>query len=621
MKNALLKYIIIFLTSLMIWSCAKYIEPIPAKSNGIIITSDNDFKVPTNVKFSAVATNSSSVKWEFYKNNIQIDPTTTEQSQSPTRFFKDVGDYTVIFKAIGNGGSSGTNRTFNIQSDVDFTYTGGNCEAPCEVVVNATTFDKSIISAFEWNWGDQTASTQTSTLSAKHTYTKEGNYFISLNVKYSNGINATIPGKSVTIKAPPLLISKITNAWSGGGNGDDLVVKVVTDQQGNVFVAGDFRGSASFGDKTLSYKETNPQSYGAFLAKYNNTGSILWVKPLFYNDNFVTNFVKDIAVSNTGDIYIALQVFNNSIASCLLKLNQNGDYYNNFTRLFANVFINCLGLDKNQNVFIGGNFDESFEGKSYYNRAAGETNRGFIAKYNSAGVLQPNWPQVFSGGKSSSVDKLAIAKDNSVAITGIFSGNYNFGGNKSISGPGTSQPFFSKYDTNGSMQWIQQDGIGNTGNVSNPNSIVTDDENNPIVAINRNTTSSVITIGSKAFNFPAALKSFIVRFNNDGSPDFAIQGSPDDDSYVRSLFKDNDGNIILATANSISKINIKGIFISKNLPLFNNSSNATVNSITSDANNTIFLTGAFKGNLTTTANIQTLNSRGENDMFILRFGK
>ena len=617
MKNILLKHIIFFSSLLTIWSCTKGIEPI-ASSSGITITPTNDFKALTDIKFSAVATNSSSVKWEFYRNNQLIDAT---NELSPTRKFLDVGNYTVIFKAVGDSGSSGQRSTFTIKSEVDFTYTGGDCEAPCEVIVSATTFFIVDIFEFEWNWGDQTPTTKTATLSAKHLYSKEGNYPISLIVRYRNGTIVTITSKSVTIKAP-LLLSKITNAWSGGGNAEDFGVKVVTDKDGNVIVAGNFRGTAFFGGQTIRYKENNPQSYGTFVAKYNNTGSLLWVRFFDLNDNFVVNKMKDLAVTNSGDIYIALQVFNSSSASCLLKLDQNGNKYNDNTKFFVNVSINCVGVDTNQNVFIGGNFVDSFEGKSYF-KAAGETTRGFIAKYNVAGVLQANWPQVFSGGKSSSVDKLAIAKDNSVSITGIFSGNYNFGGNKLISGPGTSHTFFSKYDTNGSMQWIQQDGIGNNGNLSNPYSIVTDDENNPIVAININTTSSVISIGSKSFNnVPLARKSFIVRFNNDGTPDFAIQGSPDDSRDVTSLFKDNDGNIILATANSISKISIKGIFIWKNLPLFNNSSSTTiVNSISSDANNTIFLTGEFTGNLTTVANIQTLNSSGNKDMFMLRFGK
>ncbi|MDZ7898324.1 MAG: hypothetical protein U5N85_09930 [Arcicella sp.] len=66
MKNNTYKFLSIPMLIFTLWACVKDIEPIPASVNDVIsISSTNNFKVNSDVKFSANASNYSNIKWEF----------------------------------------------------------------------------------------------------------------------------------------------------------------------------------------------------------------------------------------------------------------------------------------------------------------------------------------------------------------------------------------------------------------------------------------------------------------------------------------------------------------------------------------------------------------------------
>jgi hypothetical protein len=62
---------------------------------------------------------------------------------------------------------------------------------------------------------------------------------------------------------------------AGSNNDNDNARSVATDALGNAYITGFFARTASFGDKTLTSNDINPD---VFVAKYNSDGNIMWVR-------------------------------------------------------------------------------------------------------------------------------------------------------------------------------------------------------------------------------------------------------------------------------------------------------------------------------------------------------
>jgi len=171
---------------------------------------------PATVTFTNTSTNATSYSWDFGDNG-------TSTEKDPQHTYTTGGVFTVQLIASGAGGTNSITKTVNIQNPngpiADFTFTGGNCQAPCTV-----TFNDASSGATSWNWdfGDG----QSSTLqNPSHTYTTGGSFNVQLTVSGSTGSNSIT--KSVSITSPPTVckISAISIVScplvDGGGTGWD----------------------------------------------------------------------------------------------------------------------------------------------------------------------------------------------------------------------------------------------------------------------------------------------------------------------------------------------------------------------------------------------------------------
>lgn len=87
-------------------------------------------------------------------------------------------------------------------------------------------------------------------------------------------------------------------ANSEGGTGYDRGGAIYVTADSNLMVAGYFAGTAYFGGDTL----TTPAGFGMFLAEYDRSGSLLWVKRVATCTAMIDP--KDIYQDPTGDIYV-----------------------------------------------------------------------------------------------------------------------------------------------------------------------------------------------------------------------------------------------------------------------------------------------------------------------------
>ncbi len=182
-----------------------------------------------------------------------------------------------------------------------------------------------------------------------------------------------------------------------GSDGRDEAKAVKCDAAGNVYICGMFSNNCEFPGNTLTtYNNTN--YWDAFLAKYDPSGNLLWVKT---GGGDIDDGAWSLAIDNGGSIYIG---------------GECGAYVS----------------------FSGENPPSVGEADSY------------VAKYNSGGNLQ--WIKRVGSDK---VDRVrGIGTDGThIFITGQFGGTAYFGGAPAITAGDTSDIYIAALDSDGSFKW------------------------------------------------------------------------------------------------------------------------------------------------------------------------
>jgi len=199
-------------------------------------------------------------------------------------------------------------------------------------------------------------------------------------------------------------------AGGPGGSPDDIGNGVAVDNIGNVIVTGSMVQGAVFGS-VESLEETLLLT-GAFVAKYDNSGALLWVEPIGDSNNGVVGNAVD--VDGEGNIYVT-------------------GYFFQQTK---------LGLGQTNEVTL-----------------SGSSGQIFIAKYNGEGQLV--WAKGIGGENSDRGDDIVVDSEGSIYITGSIWGTTVFGQGEPTETELTSQNtdiFIAKYDNDGQLIWAQQAG-------------------------------------------------------------------------------------------------------------------------------------------------------------------
>ncbi|WP_461086205.1 PKD domain-containing protein [Spirosoma flavus] len=147
----------------------------------------------------------------------------------------------------------------------DFSFTGGDCIAPCEVsFTNKSTGNST---SYQWNFGDNTNSTEAN---PKHTFQNGGTFTVTLTVTGPGG-NSQPKTQQVTIKAA--IPSSVWDKSFGGAIDDQLRSMVATSDGG--FLLGGYSSSfATGGNKSA----TNYGRNDYWVVKVTGAGDKVWDK-------------------------------------------------------------------------------------------------------------------------------------------------------------------------------------------------------------------------------------------------------------------------------------------------------------------------------------------------------
>jgi hypothetical protein len=250
---------------------------------------------------------------------------------------------------------------------------------------------------------------------------------------------------------------------SAGGPEDDGGCAIAVDGGGNAYVAGLFRGKASFGGTTLS-------SHGGddvFVAKYSSSGQLLWARSAggsgadwgwsidvdpsgsavvtgrFHGEAIFTSAVPPLVSKGESDVFVA-------------KLSSTGQF------LWATAAGGPaedagwgLALDGGGSAHVTGRF----RGTASFGGTLLSSTKGsddiFVAKLSPAGQIL--WATAAGGPAEDAGWAIALDGAGNAAITGYFNGEATFG-TFAIAEQGQGDAFVAKISPSGQFLWATSAG-------------------------------------------------------------------------------------------------------------------------------------------------------------------
>lgn len=243
-----------------------------------------------------------------------------------------------------------------------------------------------------------------------------------------------------------------TWAVSAGASTNDQGHGIATDASGNVYVAGAYSSTASFGGMMTS----SLGSFDAFIAKYDNTGAIQWVRSAGGSE---LDRAYDVAVSASGIVYATGQFWGS--ATFDTDVHNSGGGFDVFLWAVntSGVLVGSaigggseddiglgVAVDGSNNVLLTGEFHKSmtFGGASNGNNtiASRGANDAFLIKIAPGFVY--NW-SVSGGGSEIDIGRSVTTGGSHVYLGGQFSGVARFQ-NNNMPSLGGFDAFMAKYD-------------------------------------------------------------------------------------------------------------------------------------------------------------------------------
>lgn len=238
-----------------------------------------------------------------------------------------------------------------------------------------------------------------------------------------------------------------------------------SDAQGNVYQAGKFSGTASFSGTQLT---SGPGYTNWFIAKYNSNGVLQWVKKALAGttDREIIAMTAD----NASNIFIAgyfsetIEVAGTSITSVgdrdafLAKFNTSGTLQ--WIKTGGGTYdeaINDLVCDDAGNIYATGFFTESatFGGQQLTSQSVNMSSDGMLLCYSSDGNI--SYAKSFGGLSSEAGHGIAIY-DNHIYLSGHFRSNDFVFQTETLhwAGSGGDYDFFvAALNLNGQLQWLK----------------------------------------------------------------------------------------------------------------------------------------------------------------------
>ncbi len=327
-----------------------------------------------------------------------------------------------------------------------------------------------------FGWPVSTKVTGGSSSSPRHALDSAGNTYVAGLFSGSASFKSTLvtEGGSSTNAFVGKLARGADWLWAtniaANAGGWTKINAIAADASQNVYVAGQFSGTSTFGTNALTANaETN-----LFVAKLNSSGSWLWARAV---GGVGVDAANAIAVGASSNVYVAGQfsgTANFTVANlnsaggvdCFVaKIDPNGNWlWARGAGGTSNEAANALVIDTAENLYITGEFG----GAASFGSAALTPTGGsdiFVAKLNTDGI----WLLARRAGSAGAdlAPALAIDSANQLYLLGRFAGTADYNsalGNLNIGT--TPNIFVAKLNTEANIVWYAQGGVGTPGSIA-----------------------------------------------------------------------------------------------------------------------------------------------------------
>lgn len=420
----------------------------------------------------------------------------------------------------------------------------------------------------------------------------------------------------------------------------DLVNYMTIDAAGNMYITGYYSGKVDFdpGPGQTILTSTTPSTNDAFFAKYSNTGNLIFAKSIGTTGADVGNYIE---VDASGNIYITgsfgasggdfdpgpgVQPLTNKGGTDLFfaKYDSNGAYL--FAKGIGGTSSDAgatIKIDNAGNVYLCGTFSGQvhFDPDNNLGTLIGGSSDAFFAKYTNTGEYI--FVKALRGGYGKEIKAMGLDASGNIYLAGTFFDRVDFDPGTdvvNISSQGSSDIFFGKYSPAGDYIYARTMGgsgsdngydmfVDGTGNIYLTGSFSSTVDFDPGPGV-----SNLVSSGSHEI--------FIAKYNTSGEYMSAQKSGGISADYGYGITVDAASNIhicgtftgtadfnpagsaILSTdANNLNgfilKLNADGSF-ARVLQTGNHSTLSMYdagNSITTDAEGNIYVTGYFFGTL------------------------
>ncbi|RLB60994.1 MAG: hypothetical protein DRI90_12415 [Deltaproteobacteria bacterium] len=296
--------------------------------------------------------------------------------------------------------------------------------------------------------------------------------------------------------------------------------------------------------------------------------------------------------------------------------------------------ISVAAVDGNGHILVAGSFTESIDlGGGALDCAGGSD--GFVAKLDANGNHM--WSMRFGTWGYQEVTDLAVDSDDSLVVTGFFTGTVQFGaadGAGTLTSQGSDDVFVARIAADGTPKWSRA--LGDAG-IEQATSVAVEPSGNVAVAgvaIHLLPAGSPNEMGEKSDKDSAQVESFVATFSASGTPLWTRRVYGPDHQLVESIAYDSLGNLLVAgqfqTQLHLGDALLDGAdldfdgFLAKLGPLgevmflerFGAEGDETVAALAVDSQDNIVVTGAFAGSFEIGGS--SIMSQGLTDVFVAK---
>jgi hypothetical protein len=339
------------------------------------------------------------------------------------------------------------------------------------------------------------------------------------------------------------------------GNGSEFSGGIAVDSAGYSIVAGRYVGNSLF-QNSLSVANTNSNTSDIFLAKFDPSGQIQWLKG---GGGGGDDYVYDIAVDDSGNIYMAGFTTSTSLLfGTILAANPSIGSVETYVAKFASngvaIWVRFAGgagiqeamemkYDRYSGKFVvAGLFssDSMTVGSNViHNGGSLGSNEIFIFQVDCNGNF--TWAKSAGGIGDDRLGGIAIDANSNIIMVGTYDSPVFMIDTFLLNSAGQYDVFISKFDQYGNVSWLKRE--GGTG-VESARCVVTDSNNDIWVA--GEFSGNPVNIANSNLTNAGGDDVFISKYHTNGSAVFARSSGGDGNDYPECIAIDRNNAAIVA---------------------------------------------------------------------------